>query len=951
MKRKIALLLAFTMMFSLLPMTVSAARLSGGALPTIPVDEGNGVLVSTPNIHSNWSAAGVEWAGDLYERPAARTLSIAADQFPVGTYRGIVTLDGLNSDDKDGVLISAVSPFGGPQLISQQVPQKYRSGSTIPGAFVADAVERSTTIAALVGGVTPVERPQGAGAMDTVLPNEILAYNFGETTAGDVRVEVVLVRDGSRRDRAIMYVHVEADDTMIPAGVGTQVPINFLTYSDGNIAANINWPQGLSGLPTSVPIASRASDDFTIRLSDDAPVFNTRTQIPAIEFVEPSSLGFNRDGPWAIRLTLERGFQWDRRHDGGTKIFLGTELESGLGLTLATTEVDSELDDLNRERNRALWIPRFDFTGLPNQGRFSDTLKVGDGDDGDGYLWITAGDNARYGDVRVFAELVNSGGDVVSDAWITVATYSDSRIVFRLDDDEDLQDYIRPSGRQEWDPLPGASNSAGAAVPWDAIDGSSVVEEYHETAWTVLTETVRGTLPFTGLRDITFEFPQGAQVLGVRWETNDGNFIDAQNDESGEAWHWDGRTRGNVDGDDPMDILITRNLVRIRPEIGADEGRDTIAALKMQFYVSIQPEFEALFGDELWVNAYGPGFEDGLGVQVAIVRDPITVETNRVNVGDGDIVAAGMFRHIVIDPVTVHETEPGALEWDLIVALFVEENTFFDTIPANAIIIRSFTVETDGESGLEVSRPINNGRGTFVNITRTSAGQPGWIRFSNIEITGLVLPGHDYSITVVGSAVAQNYPNFAGNWGGITNQRHGWWYDEPYKAPAFGFDGTDALAPDSGPSSSQNNNQQTVTPPQSVPRMINQAAPFTTSRGETIFPALVLQRNSTNPDNATSFLAAAVVRDILGWEDEWNEATRTGTFRMPDGRSLSFTAGQTSAMLDGVAMPMVDTEGAPVPAQIIGDRFVVPIRFFSNLGVNVTWIGGTEGNNTLTVTP
>ncbi|MCL2421081.1 MAG: copper amine oxidase N-terminal domain-containing protein [Defluviitaleaceae bacterium] len=924
MKRKIALLLAFVMVLSILPMSVSAARLGGGTIPTV--------------------AAGNITVNTDVNNAVLRNLVFDANAFPIGandmaTAQAVVAVAGLGDSSAGGGLLALAT-----------VGTAFGAGGA-PAAFAMFPAAVETEILALINSTAAV------GAQGEFL-------SVGSVQSGQVTMVVVLVRD--TRTRAIAHIFVHATDN-VPAGFGASVPVAFRSANDdndisANVVATLTYNRGFQNLNSTVTLLQRHSDDFTFDLSDDPVVFNTRTRIPAIEIIEPASLGFDVNAGWSVRLTLDRNFAWDARHNAVAtpRIVIATDMGGAAGLrTHALSSaydswlVSSTLADVSRERNRELTTATFSFNNANDTTRFADTLLVGDGDmddNPDGYLWIVATDNARPGDVEVYVELLNDG-DVVSSDRVTVAVFANAAIIFELCEDEDLEDYILPSGAREWDMAGQLSSTALTAAgmanaPFDAVIPDSAVEEYHQTAWVVLTETVRGVLPFTGLRDITFEFPEGAQILGVRWETNEGHFVDDQEDEDGDAWFYDGRTR---DGS-AMDIRVTRNRVTMRPEIGREEGRQEVAELRLQFYVSIEPEFEALYGDELVLYAFGPGFEDGVSTQVAIVHDPMTVEANEITIGDGDVVAAGMFRHIAIDPVYVHETAIGALEWDRTVELYVEENTFFDTITANAVIIRAATVTTDGESGLEVSRPVNVNRGTHVTVTRTSADGEGWIRFSDIEITGLVLPGQSYDITVVGSAAANNHiSQLAGTsgWGGWGTVLHGFWVDEPYRAAAFAFDGTDALG-----------GLQAAPELQNGPVTFGLNSSHTTRDGAVVAaPVFVLVPNITNPAYVTSYVAVRAVADLAGFEwgpdaSNWDPATQTVTFTDGATTTVTFVAGATTATVNGVETA-ITAGGLGADARVIGDRMFVPISFFNTLPVpiRVQWnpYGGVIANRSISI--
>jgi hypothetical protein len=903
------------MVVTMLPMmSLSAARLSGGAVPTIPAGKkDDAVWVS--------NGFGSATAGNL---AAIRNLQLLYRDYPVGssaaTYVASIRVTGLGADD-------------GGRLVADR-----------------DYTSNVASAAAIITG--------------TVV-GDIIAYDTATDATSDAIMEAVLVK-GPSGDRAFLGVTMWPGTTTPTSEFGVSLPINFVSYDDKDVVLNFSW-QGNMGLPSSVTIANRHSDNFTFSIDGDPVNFNGRTRIPPIQIREPTSLGFN-EAEYTVRMTLDRGFVWNndeffvKADVGGT---LGLRLDPTAGsaphsLGVPSRVLTGQIDAVNREPGRRLSVD-IDITNAGDLTRLRDMLVFGDGNmdipnsENNGHLWISAADNARYGPVRVHVELLTATRgtdgsrntwtniDVVSDATITIGEYSDAQVLFYRDEDEDLQDYIRVSGAMEWEQYDFTANSPRT----EAVRAGSAVEAYHETAWVVLTESVAGVLPFTGLRDITFEFPRGAQVLGVKWETNDASFVAGQNDTDGEAWYTDGRTR---DANDTMDALISRNQVQLRPEIGRERSREDVAEIRLQFYVSIEPEYYKNYGEELWVWARGPGFDDGVRAQVAIIRDPITVQTTRANIGSGDTVAAGMFRNISIEPIYVHETDIGSLEWDRTVQIFVEENTTA-SVTANAININALTVETDGDSGLMVGAPSNAGRSVSVPITRTSNDKPGWIRFSEIQITGLVIPGQDYRITVVGSGPANNYSY------GVPS--HGLWDNEPYLSPAFGFDGTDVIArpdplppqPPTGPGTGQPGGPGGPGSSVSQPQVLSQSGAFRLSNGDTVQPTFIMV-NYGNQGFASAFVAPTVVGDILGWTHSWNEVTRQGTFTRPDGTQVVFTNGSNVVNDNGTTRYMVNADGTPANARIhTNGRFMVHIAFFRELGVSVEWMGGTAGNNTIVVTP
>ncbi len=74
----------------------------------------------------------------------------------------------------------------------------------------------------------------------------------------------------------------------------------------------------------------------------------------------------------------------------------------------------------------------------------------------------------------------------------------------------------------------------------------------------------------------------------------------------------------------------------------------------------------------------------------------------------------------------------------------------------------------------------------------------------------------------------------------------------------------------------------------------------------------------------------------LGANVSWNEDTRSATASL-NGTSITFAIDDTTAYINGAAAEM------DVPARLINDRTMVPLRFLSeNLGYNVDWNGDTH---------
>ena len=74
----------------------------------------------------------------------------------------------------------------------------------------------------------------------------------------------------------------------------------------------------------------------------------------------------------------------------------------------------------------------------------------------------------------------------------------------------------------------------------------------------------------------------------------------------------------------------------------------------------------------------------------------------------------------------------------------------------------------------------------------------------------------------------------------------------------------------------------------------------------------------------------------MGADVEWDQAARTATATM-NGTTVAFSIDDTTAEVNGTAVTM------DVPARLINDKTMVPLRFLSeNMGYTVTWDDATR---------
>lgn len=94
----------------------------------------------------------------------------------------------------------------------------------------------------------------------------------------------------------------------------------------------------------------------------------------------------------------------------------------------------------------------------------------------------------------------------------------------------------------------------------------------------------------------------------------------------------------------------------------------------------------------------------------------------------------------------------------------------------------------------------------------------------------------------------------------------------------------------------------------------------------------------TNPQivNGRTLVPMGTIFSTLGLTIDWDEATRTATGTSDD-TAISFTIGSDQALVNG------EVRTLEVPASIINDRTMIPLRFLSEaLGYNVVWVGDSN---------
>jgi len=527
----------------------------------------------------------------------------------------------------------------------------------------------------------------------------------------------------------------------------------------------------------------------------------------------------------------------------------------------------------------------------------------------------------------------------VYDGTLTVARYGMIGLELELHANDDANDHWLRSGMREWGF--DLTETGVGRRPIGAVNASSIDPDIHKTARAVLRETVPGSLPATGAHPTTFTFDEGIQVLGVRLWTNNANFSAGHNDTDDEIWF------GSVhmDSDNFLNASISRNTVTIRPEIGETVSRrDRIAQITAEFYLSVMPGFEHLRGDEIKVTVNSGTIEDPFedSVTVAYAWDPITVETDVKVIDEVQEAAFGMVRGAAINDIVITETEAGALMPGTRLWIGVEGGISRGWGVADSVSIGAREARVVGDSQMQVSRPRQDSHGTYVEILRASRSDNAQIVFSGVEISGRVLPSHEYSIIVADSAVADNWNEFvwlredlgAGSTRGIV---HGFFAEEPYATPAFRFEGADLFhgpprAPEAPP---------LVNMPGRTVTLFEGMNHRTTDGYQLNAPLFLLIPNADNQEFSTSYVMMRVVADILGLQWTFDPASQTATFT--DGTTeVTFTHNSSTAMVNGSPME-IRASGLRADARIINERFFVPIAFFRYVfNADVSWNGASR---------
>ena len=405
------------------------------------------------------------------------------------------------------------------------------------------------------------------------------------------------------------------------------------------------------------------------------------------------------------------------------------------------------------------------------------------------------------------------------------------------------------------------------------------------------------------------------------------------------------------------------------------DGHIVSRHLRLGFELNIQGDYVARNGTDLVeVEVYRNGqLVENSRVAIATVRDRITVEI----VGNPTMIdRTGIdFLPITMLPtVRITENYPGALQAgrQLHVHLVTKEMEIGQEVN---IPLMDPTLSLDRTSlGYNI---VQRGR-TLTNVATSPSnldvrafvfdvvGQSSndnnliSIELDLAMLGGLMMPNIGYFVAVGGDAVVRNelYQQQSVNPNTIRNLS----FDTAsYTTLAgeisgdFAVDTTPTPPPTTSPTTDPTQEPTPITPTVPVTPEPTPAPPVALSAGNVFNSSVGPIQNPFRNVAGGGVVSFRAIGEILGWTLDWNGNADTNpggdggpmwaTFTDPaTGTVVRVQANSSTATVNGVNVPMVNNDGAPVQAVVLdGNRFFVPIRFFDmtdEIPISIEWFPG-----------
>jgi len=1029
MKKKIALLLALTMVLSLIPMNVFGFSVTP-----------QGHFVFPWNVHTELGDAGFR-----------KTLALRPENFPADRWwtARVSFNDGMNWA---GDAIFTTSAGFVAVLVRNADP--YRTPPADPDATVFNAANATdlsvfggSYVSHLLGladktagrntdyrhAFLHVYRTQDAELDTTVhLPINMQAVT-GETR--NITRSNTIEPDAGRSDFFNSEVRLSFENRSLGAGnpfagVG---PIVLGTWPTGTSRLNVR-SEGL--IRTFDQELKTMETDFRIELFEPLmDTIDTGVWGPVNKGTESTPVWVNEwtaGDIYEIRLELPRGFSWGRPSD--TVIYTNNTSNRGVQITDAYnfagrfgneflgTAGGANINDLvsdneradgkwgvagafqhqrvnNNNTNTHVLVGAFQFrngSAVTNDNprttvRLLETIEIAG-------LTVDASDTNFTGDVYVNVSITrfetyseghqtrrNEQHPTFADAGsarVRIGVREREGFIFEIVDRADLDEAVLISGFREWDVAAGLPDDASdpsshnnpttiesAEIdnvsldrPRSTINRGAVIDpdyDYHATAWVRLAEIIPDTFNFTGTNDISFTFGEGVRVLGVELN-NDRDYLDAEHryladtnngDHNLEFFH-----RGLTTTNDRQERIMNRNPdsdntsgqgitygvlvhdqhISIRPDF---EGQDFVGSndkpmsIRARFLISVEPGYEQTYGSEVQVTvsggrAFGGHFEKTL--TVAYVVDPVEVHADPVIIDDAGEVAFGRIRGESVNDVRVVELIPEALKADSRLYLDMARRFERGTTTTEDYFIDGTHAFLDNpdRTSMRISPLRRDNSGIYVEITNQSNeddAEAPVIVFAGLTVSGVVIPGNDYSVTV------RSAESISGNYN--DNAAHpGFFSENPYSAHLFHYGGSDRGNNPDIESHIPGTNVTTPdpTPPPVARPVVNSTTPYRLPDGSSIWPAFSVDL----PGNVgVGMLAVRVVIEELGLQFSWEPDTATAVLsHPPTGGVVRMTEGRQTALHNGVEHRIYASDGIPGRPVTHDGRLYVPLAFFREIG-------------------
>lgn len=448
------------------------------------------------------------------------------------------------------------------------------------------------------------------------------------------------------------------------------------------------------------------------------------------------------------------------------------------------------------------------------------------------------------------------------------------------------------------------------------------LDDYHLLSEVRFEEVIEDS--WFSARTTVFTLPDGIKIRRV--SISDVENIEESSDLEG-SYDNTGRRNGYVTVDGNQIRLHNLTTERRSSNDTSTDDNNFKAALTLKIWASIEPGFEG----DITVELDGTAIVDSQDISVIAGRaiNPVEIKTEITEVETG-------FQTTATADITLTETKAGALrsgkDVELYLTDFISSDMYFAENPVIEVIDGDIDIVSFNRRGTADSHLLTSLLGIRNNTTgsslfgsplsfeiRRASSKPSTIKISGIEVkVSRNVPesnGRPYQIVVLGTAVAENL-----------------YYDHRDT-----FVSTQLVAP----------YLTVVTPGQDIPTVVVPQEPDTPFSAE----VRVTNNQTTFYVNSTPYemdiapyislasdsmmVPIRFISNAFGIPDTnitWDDINRTATIRSVDNNLIiQFKAGSDQVRINGVDMPMVNEMGERVFSEMSGpdnmnSRMFIPFR-------------------------